>query len=78
MNPLKSPVVRIALSAVISSYIAPSIIQKFVRAELNSTDELINDATAIGITAGFTALGFVVLGMIGGQTAAGAAAGGAA
>jgi cell division protein FtsX len=77
MNPLANPFVRIALAGVLSSYVAPKVINRFVRVELNSTDEAINNATAIGITAGFTALGFVVLGMVTGKSLPAAAAGGA-
>lgn len=78
MNPLANPYVRIGLGAVLGSYVAPKIINRFVRPELDEHDEQINNATAIGITAGVTALVFVVLGMATGKTAAGSVAGAAA
>lgn len=68
-----NPYVRIAIGAVLSTYVAPKIINRFMRAELDVKDAKINDATAIGISAGVTALTFVALGMLGGKSAAGAA-----
>lgn len=80
MNPLANTFVRIAIGAIGSSYIAPKIINRFVRPEMNEADERINNATAIGITAAGTVLVFVALGMIfaGKATVAGAVAGAAA
>jgi hypothetical protein len=78
LNPLVNPYVRIALGAIGSSYIAPKVINRFVRPELNEMDEMINNTTAIGITAIGTVLVFVVLGMVAGKSAAGAVAGAAA
>lgn len=74
MNPLAGPYVRIALGAAASSYLAPKVINRFVRVEMTELDERINNASAIGITAGVTTLVFVVTGMIfGGKTAKAAA-----
>ncbi len=78
MNPLANPYVRIALGAIASTYIAPKIVNKFVRPELNATDEKINAATAIGITSAVTVFVFVALGMATGKSAAGSVAGAAA
>lgn len=74
MNPLASPVVRIALGSIASVYLAPKIINKFVRVELNPIDEQINNASYIGITAAVTTLVFVALGMATGKSAAAAVA----
>lgn len=73
MNVLGNPILRIALGAVASVYLAPKIVNRFVRVELNPIDAKINDAAEIGITAGVTTLTFVILGMIAGKSTAAAA-----
>lgn len=75
MNPLANPYVRIALGAVIGSYVAPKIVNRFVRPELDERDEKINMATSVGITAGVTAMFYIVTGMITGKSVAGSVAG---
>lgn len=67
MNPLANPYVRIALGAALSQYIAPKIIQRFVRVELNDADAHINEATHVGITAGIVTMTYIVLGMATGK-----------
>jgi len=74
MNPLANPYVRIAIGAALSEYLKPKIINRFVRVEMNVTDERINEAASIGITAAITAGVFVILGMATGKTAASSAA----
>lgn len=78
MNPLANPYVRIAIGAVVTSYLAPKVINKFVRPELDERDEAINTATAVGITAAGTTIVFIALGMLTGKSAAQAAAPGGA
>jgi hypothetical protein len=77
MNPLANPYVRIGIGAVASTYLAPKIINRFVRVEMGPIDEAVNFATHVGITGAVTALVFVALGMATGETAAQAAAAGA-
>ncbi len=74
MSIFANPYVRIALGAVSATYLAPKIINQFVRPELDERDEQINNATAIGIVAGCTTLSFVLTGMIFGGKSAKAAA----
>ncbi len=77
-NPLASPYVRIALAAAGESYIATKILNRFVRPELEEIDEQINNVTAYGITGAVTALAFVVVGVLVGETPQQAAAKGPA
>ncbi len=77
MNPLANPYLRIAIGAGLSQYVAPKIINRFVRVELDERDERLNAQIAIGISAVVTAFTFVALGMATGKTAAEAAKPGA-
>ncbi len=77
MNPLANPYIRIGLGAALSQYVAPKLINKFVRPELDERDERLNAQIAIGISAVVTAFTFVALGMATGKSAAEAAKPGA-
>lgn len=80
---LGNPYVRIALGAILSTYLAPKILNKFVYGEKGvildddpnrASKESIQDAAAIGITSAVTAGVFVVLGMAAGKSTVAAAA----
>lgn len=73
MNPLANKYICVALGAVLASYVAPTIINKFVRVEVTPLDEKINAAASAGIVGGVTMFSFVLLGMLGGESFAAAA-----
>ncbi len=66
---LASPYVRIALGAAISTWLTPKIVAKCAPA----VDPAIHAQTSIGTSAAVTTVVFVILGMVGGKTAAAAA-----
>lgn len=69
---------KIAASAIIASYIAPKLVNRFTRPEIDEKDAMINLGIDLGINAGVTAAVYAVAGAIlGGPKATVAGDGGA-
>lgn len=68
---------KIAAAAIIASYVSPKIANRFVRAELNESDAIINSAIIIGSNAATAAAVYALAGYVIGGKATVAGGGGA-